>query len=341
MRWTISDNSSKHDVRMDIFSNSQFEDLLALDGDGDQNAGSYGGKFLGSPGSWEYTNGGITFSDRRLKQDIKPILQKILEEFQGSRSSQIGKRSLLQKTSSELHREGTTPTEQVTLDLLRALKPVSYKYKKASESKFSTFGFIAQDLEKVLPSLVVYDEKRDIRAIRTTDMLAVLTMILQSLDNISLDRLQNRVAALDQRVDADYHLLEPKVGVLENQLIEGLLNEIVLPRLVQQQERGNATALAQLGEVVTSQHHHVTTRQDFSENDESQILLAKLKKSLLERKASGVLPEGEGVSPEGAENSSEGQQLVDDLIQNLGDLDDETLIEIGALLEDLELQSSV
>ncbi|CAK9010054.1 unnamed protein product, partial [Durusdinium trenchii] len=38
--------------------------------------------------------------------------------------------------------------------VLRQLRPVSFKFKNGPEAKYSRYGFIAQELQEVLPSVV-------------------------------------------------------------------------------------------------------------------------------------------------------------------------------------------
>jgi len=103
--------------------------------------------------------------------------------------------------------------------LLRALRPVSFRYKANSESKFSRFGFIAQELEALVPAVVAVDAHTGFRFVRYHDLLAVLALSLQSLES-QMAGLESRVTALDRRVETDFtHLLQPRADRFEDALV--------------------------------------------------------------------------------------------------------------------------
>merc|ERR1711975_124621 len=61
------------------------------------------------------------------------------------------------------------------------LRPVSYfmKEKDQTEAKNLRFGFIAQEIEKILPSLVATDTANDKKSIYYSDIIAIVAMTLQ------------------------------------------------------------------------------------------------------------------------------------------------------------------
>jgi len=65
--------------------------------------------------------------------------------------------------------------------LLRELRPVSFKLKRGPEAKYLKFGFIAQELETVFPNLVRTMGEEQTKAVATQDLIAVLTLALQTL----------------------------------------------------------------------------------------------------------------------------------------------------------------
>merc|ERR1712060_725269 len=65
--------------------------------------------------------------------------------------------------------------------LLRELRPVSFYLKRGPEAKYLKFGFIAQELETVFPNLVRTVGNDDTKSVATQDLVAVLTLALQSL----------------------------------------------------------------------------------------------------------------------------------------------------------------
>ena len=52
---------------------------------------------------------------------------------------------------------------------------VSFQYKRTSESKYSRYGFIAQEIERVLPNLVQTNDQTGTLALLNNDLVAVLT----------------------------------------------------------------------------------------------------------------------------------------------------------------------
>jgi hypothetical protein len=315
-------------------------------------------------GTWISSSVSSVTSDRRLKQDIVPLMQGLTYELGGS--GMFGE----QRQQFVHHELGSH--EGVTLSprsLLHALRPVSFRYKSSVESKFSHFGFIAQDLERVLPGLVTdvtgntrssvggqqnqnaeqrsllsKDEGSPERAIRQNDLLAVLTLVLQDMDSRSGTEetgLTARARALEARVDEDYALLEPQVAALEDSLLRGLLDEIVLPRLAE----GRRNAIANINATASS-HVEVAapalesssagnaaaddgaveeiTSEDGDEHGDT--FFARLKETL-RSKESATAEEKRAI---------ESAASLDDLLENLGEFEDETLAEIERLLEELD-----
>lgn len=118
-------------------------------------------------GSWtsDYT---ISTSDRRLKQDIAPLAVQL----QKNRATQM------QDTArpGQIHSDGS-----LGVWALRELRPVSYRLKVRDQGwrvPGERYGFIAQEVQKVLPSLVTGGEGR-VQHLVYQDLLAVLTMSMQ------------------------------------------------------------------------------------------------------------------------------------------------------------------
>jgi hypothetical protein len=129
-------------------------------------------------------------------------------------------------------------SETATLEVIQDLRPVVYKYKSDAEAKYSRFGFIAQEMETVLPSLV-HTSVTGFKAISLKDLVAVLTLGLQSLDTV-VDRLDLAVSALEGTVDRDFEALVDRTsaaedaarelestGVEENHLLSSLISGIL------------------------------------------------------------------------------------------------------------------
>lgn len=113
----------------------------------------------------------LSFSDRKLKQNIQP-LHKTLQDISPGRSH---------------------------ADFLRELRPVSYKYK--DEGKNTRFGFIADEVAETLPeiarTLPGNDEKN--QGLVYQDLLAFLTSMLQSLTR-EMAVLTPRLASIEERI---------------------------------------------------------------------------------------------------------------------------------------------
>lgn len=165
----------------------------------------FGGQFPQVDGST------VTTSDRRLKTSIVPLYKKLTKSFNSEQDSSFKTLTNEEKTSSS----ATSEEQERSLALLRQLRPVSFKYKANPESKYSHFGFIAQEVEKVLPDII--GEQQGMKIIRENDLVAILTMTIQNMDVIS-GQVFHSARLLNEKIDTDYEILEPKIAVLENNL---------------------------------------------------------------------------------------------------------------------------
>ena len=78
-----------------------------------------------------------------------------------------------------------------TDDLLK-LRPVSFKYKTEKEKNLH-YGFVAEEVEKVFPSLVLYDKEKQPYSVAYHEMAPLLLMEIQKLRK-EIDDLKKRVA---------------------------------------------------------------------------------------------------------------------------------------------------
>merc|ERR1711904_729963 len=74
--------------------------------------------------------------------------------------------------------------------ILRELRPVSFKFRRGPESKYSRYGFVAQELARVLPQIV--REIDGYHHVRYQDIVAVLTLTAQQQQD-QLDALEKTV----------------------------------------------------------------------------------------------------------------------------------------------------
>jgi len=152
-------------------------------------------------GTW-HSESIISASDRRLKRDVVPLQQVLITQMprdqEGSHASlqpshPTGSRQKVQQSNA---RHGTSLPEGVQVPLarsarpgakaesrravdwlLRELRPVSFAFRSGPEAKFARYGFIAQELETVLPDLVRTD--KDQKYVVYQDLIAVLTLTSQ------------------------------------------------------------------------------------------------------------------------------------------------------------------
>merc|ERR1712070_265530 len=93
-------------------------------------------------GSWTLDSAAVT-SDARLKTDIKPLQETLYS---------------LQQSQSEEKSEGRdADAANAAQWFVSQLRPVSFRY---SDSGGQRYGFIADDVEQILPELVHVDENR-------------------------------------------------------------------------------------------------------------------------------------------------------------------------------------
>jgi len=127
-------------------------------------------------GNWLLDSPLLT-SDRRLKRSIEP-LHRAIARASGASSD-----------ASDNAKDGSEKTHAGWV--LRELRPVSFKFKSGPEAKHSRYGFVAQELKQVLPSLVRETDDKQHMAVAYQDLIALLTLTAQEL--------QHKVAALQER----------------------------------------------------------------------------------------------------------------------------------------------
>jgi hypothetical protein len=208
-------------------------------------------------GTWQY-EASLT-SDRRLKNNVEPLVKEILRhnsltlDHVSSASARASRQE--QKYSSPIarsiqwlnehsHEQASSAlsiTESrsqgnvtrlddtnylpVVVRLMRQLRPVSFRYKNNAESKHSRYGFIAQELESLVPSVIYSDGPSGLKFIRYHDLLAVVTMGMQVLDS-TVAKVEHKLSGANSQIVSDYGLLSPRVRVLENALVELLKSSL-------------------------------------------------------------------------------------------------------------------
>jgi len=161
-------------------------------------------------GVW-YSDTIVHSSDRRLKRSIRPLAE-ILNQ------------------NAATH--GSTDSDGAAW-VLRELRPVSYTYRTAAESKLLRFGFIADEMAATLPqvirdaqpeaqSLLPNDEMPEagsVKGLVYQDLAAVLVAALQSLQN-RLERVHSDASTKHRRIDD----VEARLARVEDSVTNGLKN---------------------------------------------------------------------------------------------------------------------
>lgn len=148
----------------------------------------------------------VAVSDRRLKENITPITetleknQDVLDYSAPSRASRATPRS-----------QNKAAAPKALNWVLRQLRPVSYNFKKGSDAKNIRFGFIADEMQKVLPQVVrelPHQEEEQAKkpdeppkkGIVYPDLIAVLTAMMREFGTQMKD-VQDRVKVAEAELD--------------------------------------------------------------------------------------------------------------------------------------------
>jgi len=147
-------------------------------------------------GSWDVETSLVT-SDRRLKTNIMP-LQRTLRDVMMPRGEKKAPASSA-GPSAGIATSGKRAEGDGALWLLRQLRPVSYSFRKGMDSKFMRFGFIADELESVVPEVVRRPGDREVsdqKAVVYQDLIALLAAASQSQQKL-IEQQQSRMEQLE------------------------------------------------------------------------------------------------------------------------------------------------
>jgi len=114
---------------------------------------------------------------------------------------------------------GNDADEDALLNVVRQLRPVSFRYKDNSESKHSRYGFVAQELEALLPAVVQADPISGLRYVSYTDVLAVLVLGAQHTETL-VTKVNLDLTSLEERLAEDAVLVDPRLSALERALVD-------------------------------------------------------------------------------------------------------------------------
>lgn len=161
-------------------------------------------------GTWTIDNS-LTTSDRRLKKSIVPLYRALMEASPALRgSSGAAATAVAPGTGSRAAEAAGLERASGVGWVLRQLRPVSFKFKHGPEAKYSRFGFVAQELQQVLPS-IVHGTGDEHLSVAYQDMIAVLTLASQMLQ-AKVESLEAHQSALIERLRS----LEEKVDRILN-----------------------------------------------------------------------------------------------------------------------------
>jgi len=149
----------------------------------------------------------VEISDRRLKTNIKEIgdtMEQNRNVLETSKEKTLGGESPSpSRTDGKLQEKAA---EKPLSWVLRQLRPVSYNFKQGNDAKNMRFGFIAQEMEKVLPQVVRElprkgETGKDVKkGIVYPDLIAVLTAMMREFGT-QLKAVQTRVGDAEAELD--------------------------------------------------------------------------------------------------------------------------------------------
>jgi len=160
----------------------------------------------------------VSTSDRRLKKNIRPIDQTLYKTFGKAASIKPPPSTIAGRRAASIKPGTGAPGAKPSVAswLLRQLRPVSYNFRQGNEAKYMRFGFIADEIEQVLPQVVreLPNQQQDPNAqnetqgekpepkkgIVYTDLIAVLTSIVKDF-NGQLQGLQARMRSAEGELE--------------------------------------------------------------------------------------------------------------------------------------------
>lgn len=156
--------------------------------------------------TWDAENV-VSMSDRRLKANIQPM-RRTLRAMAGKQQHQPadcqtlgdGSVSCMQRNASP-----GAPAGDSALWMLRQLRPVSFKFKTNVDSRQMRFGFIADEVESVLPNLVrtaagANSNLTNRKSVAYNDFIALLFAATQAQTD-ELDKMSKGLDVLQAEVD--------------------------------------------------------------------------------------------------------------------------------------------
>lgn len=168
-------------------------------------------------GTWQSDTTITTTSDRRIKKNIRPLYKALLDEHIRLTGTSSIKESVADWNTTSEMKIGEEPYAS---QLFRKLRPVAYSLKTDHESKRTNFGFIAQELMQIYPSVVSEDASSGSLSVSYNDIIAVITLTVQQ-EMTRLDLVEKMVERVED-VASNHTLIlqdsDTKITALEEQL---------------------------------------------------------------------------------------------------------------------------
>jgi len=191
----------------------------AMDMTYDSGGGVVGGHLYGT---WSADNT-VSTSDRRLKTSIVDLRRSLVTELSPQKQEQApvssavvaGDRAAWSSNAKDGPPKDADRAKTVSW-VLRELRPVSFKFKKGPEAKYSRFGFIAQEVQQVLPSMVRDTADGKHLAVIYQDLIALLTLAHQVLEDkvTTLQTVADELEAKNAEHEASIEALNAKIDLL-------------------------------------------------------------------------------------------------------------------------------
>lgn len=174
-------------------------------------------------GSWNVESSLVT-SDSRLKTNILP-LQHTLRDVIAPKTLAGAPPPAQPGAPGPAQPATAAPQADGALWLLRELRPVSYSFKKGSDSKYMRFGFIADELETVVPQVVRTVGDRDVssqKAVAYQDLIALLAAAAQSQQGVidEMKRQQEDTQRLYEATHKRFDTLKAEIERLKQDELE-------------------------------------------------------------------------------------------------------------------------
>jgi len=144
----------------------------------------------------------ISASDRRLKRRIEP-LDRALASASPAEHGEPSQQGAMPGRGPG--KGPATPRERGVDWLLRELRPVSYRFRDGPDAKIARYGFVAQELERLMPNLVRTHKEE--KHVVYQDLIALLTLASQ-VQQGRLEQLEFRTRERRERLKGQASLLK-------------------------------------------------------------------------------------------------------------------------------------